>query len=100
MTLPEIITDATAMLKRSSVPNGHVTIAREGEHVYQVRFEIDASMKRGYRVLGRRWLDEREKVKGRASPRGTVGPFVGWSRWSAFLGWNVEGVLAQDWRFV
>jgi hypothetical protein len=25
---------------------------------------------------------------------------TGWSRWSNFLGFSVESVLADDWRFV
>lgn len=87
-----------------------LTIARssEGEHAYQIRFvpsrdpELREREPRGVRVEARRWVDQTPTIAtpSPTSARGTVGPFVGWARWSTFLGFSVAAVLADDWEFV
>lgn len=102
MTLHEILTEAIRLV--GDIGCDHVTIARENEgpHGYQIRFEPDRSQARGYAILGRRWIDQTPTI-GKPRPtsaRGTVGPYVGWARWSAFMGFGVDSVLATDWVFV
>ena len=103
MTLPDILREAQK--KIGDIGCAHVTIAREGEgpRGYQIRFTPDAEAnKRGYIIEGRRWIDQRATIEEPkpTSARGTLGPYVGWSRWSAFMGFGVDGVLADDWRFI
>lgn len=80
----------------------YITRASEGPHAYQIRFVADASPElktrepRGIRVEGRRWIDQSGTIA-QTSARGTVGPFVGWARWSTFMGFGVASILADDW---
>lgn len=67
---------------------GAVTIARDAPRSYQARFIRDASIERGYRVSGRRWIVETRP--------GTE--FEGWSPWSNFLGFSVEAAMSGDWK--
>jgi len=94
MTLHEILTETLRLL--GDIGCAGVTIARAGEHAYQVRFTPDKSCQRGYRVEGRRWMDGTEITP----TRGTEKAYVGWARWSTHLGFGVDAVLADDWRFV
>jgi hypothetical protein len=73
-----------------------VTISRADEHAYQVRFAPDKSVKRGYRVEGRRWMDGTE----RTPTSGTERAYVGWARWSGFMGFGVDAVIATDWKIL
>jgi hypothetical protein len=100
VTLPDAIYEArTRAARRPAV------IARAGEHAYQVRFTAirkSGSSEVTWEIDGRRWLDQRPTipVPKPTSARGTLGPFVGWSRWSRFLGFGVEAVLATDWNII
>jgi hypothetical protein len=103
VTLSDILRETLRLI--GDIGCSHVTIAREseGEHAYQIRFTPDkAANKRGYIIEGRRWVDQRPTIAepSPTSTRGTVGPYVGWSRWSGFMGFGVDGVLADDWKFL
>lgn len=74
----------------------HVTICREGQFAYQIRFTPDKSVKRGYLLEGRRWMDGTE----RTPTSGTERAFVGWARWSGFMGFGVDAVIATDWKIL
>lgn len=89
MTLPEILRETLRLIDRRA----SVTIARAGEHAYQVRFTLDERGKHGYVAEGRRWMDG-------PSDRRPWETYVGWSRWSKFLGFGVDAILADDWRFL
>lgn len=81
-----------------------LVIERPAEPRYQIRFapDKDPALKqrvpKGIRVEGRRWVDQSDKHV--TSTRGTVAGYVGWARWSTFLGFSVASVLADDWEFV
>lgn len=100
MTLPEILRETLRLV--GDIGCDHVTIARADEHAYQVRFTPDKDAPRGFRMEGRRWCDGGDKTPTRGTTRlledGT--PYVGWARWSTHLGFGIEAVLADDWRFV
>lgn len=92
MTLSDVLRE---VLRR--VAGGEtVTIARDGEHAYQIRFTPDRASTRGWRSEGRRWMDGTEKTP----TRGTAHGHVGWAHWSTHLGWQVDAVLADDWRIL
>lgn len=86
MTLPEVLHDAIRRVGRGAI----VTIAQADAQAYQVRFMPDRTIARGYRVTGRRWI-----VEGRPGTE-----FEGWAHWSNFMGFGIEGVLADDWKIL
>lgn len=92
MTLPDILREVLRRIDTGET----VTIAREDEHAYQIRFIQDRTTDRGWRSEGRRWLAESKKVP----TRGYGNAYIGWARWSTHLGWQVEAVIADDWRFL
>jgi hypothetical protein len=92
VTLTECITEVLELLDIDR----DVVITRGAGHAYQVRFSTDVSIKRGYRLEGRRWMDGTE----RTPTTGTERAYVGWARWSGFMGFGVDGVLADDWRIL
>lgn len=93
MTLGDLLPNVLRML--GDMGGAHVTIARADEHAYQVRFTPDSTMPRRYRVEGRRWMD------GEATPtRGTEAGYTGWARWSTFMGFGVDSVIATDWSIL
>lgn len=94
MTLHKILRQV--MRQIGDIGCDHVTIARAGEHAYQIRFSPDRDFKTGYRVEGRRWVTKDDPL---ILPE-ALKEDPGWARWSRFLGFSTEGVLAEDWDFV
>jgi hypothetical protein len=95
MMLHEVLRDVMHLLTEHTLLQP-ITIARAGEHAYQTRFEPDKSRKRGWRSEGRRWMDGSETTP----TRGTKHGYTGWAMWSTHLGWQVEAILADDWRIL
>lgn len=105
MRLEDAIRQAIARVRT----HGPTAIARPSDGKrHQVRFARDADPQyktrepRGIRVEARHWIDQTPTIPkpSPTSARGTVGAFVGWSRWSTFIGFGVAGVLADDWAIV
>ncbi len=89
MTLPDALREAIRHMKTNKAA---VTIARAvgGDHAYQVRIAPDATVARGYRVSGRRWIVETRP--------GTECEC--WAPWTNLLGFGVDQVVADDWKLV
>jgi hypothetical protein len=84
VTLPEVLRDVIRRVKVGAI----VTLARSGEKSYQMRFMPDSTIARGYRVSGRHWIVETRPGS----------EFEGWSHWSNFLGFSIDGAIADDWK--
>ena len=86
MTLPEVLDHAIRRVRSGAV----VTFSRGGAHSNQVRLMPDRTIERGYRASGRRWIVETRP--------GTE--YEGWSQWSNFLGFSIDGATATDWKIL